>query len=46
LGVPYAEKMLDRAFVITPEMKTWGGVKNWSKIGEPSILFAPLEKKE
>jgi methionyl-tRNA synthetase len=43
LNVPYAEKMLDKDFVITKEMKEWGGVKDWKTVGEPSILFAPLE---
>ncbi|MEQ1849825.1 MAG: methionine--tRNA ligase [Candidatus Peribacteraceae bacterium] len=46
LGVPYAEKMLDKNFVITKEMKTWGGVKEWKRVGEPRILFAPLEQKK
>lgn len=42
LGVPYAEKMLDHNFVITKEMKAWGGIKDWKRVGEPKILFAPL----
>lgn len=44
LGVPYAEKMLDRAFVLTDEMKTWGGLKGWHMVGEPQILFPMLPK--
>ena len=42
LNVPYAGKMLDRDFVITSEMKQWGGMKNWKKVGEPEILFPPI----
>ena len=42
LGVPYSDRMLDKEFVITEEMKTFGGQKDWQSIGEPSILFAPL----
>jgi methionyl-tRNA synthetase len=45
LGVPYAEKMLDKDFVITKELKTWGGAKDWKRVGEPKILFAPLVNK-
>ncbi len=43
LNVPYVEEMLEKDFVITEDMKKWGGVKNWTKIGEPEILFSPLE---
>lgn len=43
LNVPYAEQMLEKDFVITPEMKTWGGAKDWQQIGQPEILFEPLE---
>ncbi|TSD00504.1 MAG: methionyl-tRNA synthetase [Candidatus Peregrinibacteria bacterium Greene1014_49] len=43
LGVPYAEKMLEKNFVITEELREFGGVKEWKKIGMPEILFAPLE---
>lgn len=46
LGVPYAEDMLEKNFALTNDMKTWGGIKDWKKAGEPSILFPPLEKKE
>ncbi len=42
LGVPYADRMLDTDFVITEEMRQFGGQKDWKKVGEPSILFAPL----
>jgi methionyl-tRNA synthetase len=42
LGVPYAEKMLEKDFQIIPEMKKWGGQKDWKKVGEPRILFPPL----
>jgi methionyl-tRNA synthetase len=42
LGVPYAEKMLDKDFVITKDMKQWGGQKDWKRVGEPKILYAPL----
>jgi len=44
LNVPYVEKMLERDFVITPEMKKWGSQKDWKTVGEPKILFPPLEK--
>jgi len=44
LAVPYAEQMLDRSFVITKEMKAWGGVDGWTKVGEPQILFPMLPK--
>ena len=42
LGVPYADSMLRKDFVITDEMKQFGGQKDWKSIGEPSILFTPL----
>lgn len=42
LGVPYAPKMLEKDFQITAEMKKWGIQKDWKKVGEPRILFAPL----
>lgn len=44
LAVPSAEKMLEKDFVITPALKKWGGVKKWNAVGEPSILFPPVEK--
>lgn len=43
LNVSYAEKMLDRDFIITDELKAWGAEKGWKEVGEPSILFAPVE---
>lgn len=43
LGVPYAEDMLKKDFVITDAMKAFGAISDWKTIGEPSILFAPLE---
>ena len=45
LNVPYAEQMIEKDFVITDDMKKWGGIKDWTMVGEPSILFAPLEKE-
>ncbi|MDA1208921.1 MAG: methionine--tRNA ligase [bacterium] len=42
LGVPYAKSMLEKDFVITEQMKEFGGQKDWQTIGEPSILFPPL----
>ncbi len=43
LGVSYADKMLDKDFTIE-KWKEWGADKEWKKVGEPAILFAPLEK--
>lgn len=43
LNVPYAEKMLSKEFVITKEMKQWGGCTGWKTVGTPEILFSPLE---
>jgi len=43
LNVPYADKMLEKNFVITDEMKKWGSQKEWKKVGEPEILFDPLD---
>ena len=42
LGVPYADSMLNKDFVITGQMRLFGGEKSWKSIGEPSILFEPL----
>jgi len=42
LGVSYADRMLEKDFKITAEMKKWGGQKDWKNVGEPRILFAPL----
>jgi len=44
LNVPYADKMLEKDFVITDELKKWGSQKDWKKVGEPEILFAPVEE--
>jgi methionyl-tRNA synthetase len=43
LGVEYAGTMLDRSFVITEQMKVWGGMKKWTRVGNPAILFAQLK---
>lgn len=43
LGVPYADEMLEKDFKITKVMKEWGGAKEWTTVGTPSILFPPLE---
>lgn len=42
LGVPYAEEMLQKDFVIG-DKKEWGSQKDWKRIGEPEILFAPID---
>ncbi len=42
LGVPYAEAMAKKTFVITDAMKQWGSQKDWKTVGQPSILFPPL----
>ena len=44
LGVPYADAMLDHNFSLTEAMQVWGGMHDWKAVGEPSILFPPLEK--
>ena len=43
LNVPYAEEMLKKDFVITDEIRAWGSQKAWKQVGEPEILFRPLE---
>ena len=43
LNIPYAEEMLKKDFIITKAMKQWGGVQDWGSVGQPEILFAPLE---
>jgi methionyl-tRNA synthetase len=43
LGVPYAAQMSEKNFVITDAMKQWGTQTDWKAVGEPSILFAPVE---
>jgi len=45
LGVPYAASMSDKDFVVTDAMKTWNGVKDWKRVGEPSILFPKVEEE-
>ena len=42
LGVPYAEEILRKDFVIG-DKKEWGSQKDWKSIGKPEILFAPIE---
>ncbi len=44
LGVSYVDKMLEKDFRITESLKAWGGAKDWKKVGDPTILFAPLAK--
>jgi hypothetical protein len=43
LNVPYVDQMLSAEFVITDAMKQWGGITDWVSVGEPEILFTPLE---
>ena len=43
LGVPYAEQMRAKDFTLTDERKSFGGMDDWKSIGEPAILFAPVE---
>lgn len=45
LGVPYADRMLERNFVLTKEMKEYGGVPDWKRVGETAILFPQIETK-
>lgn len=45
LNVPDAGRWPDREFVITDAMMQWGGAADWKAVGEPSILFPPLDKK-
>ena len=42
LGVPYAETMLQKDFIIG-DKRVWGSQKDWRKIGKPEILFNPIE---
>lgn len=44
LSVPYAEDMLKKEFVISDQLKKWGGCPEWTQVGNPEILFAPLDK--
>jgi len=43
LNVPYADAMLEKKFVITKQMKEWGGMREWTKVGTPEILFPVVE---
>ena len=43
LNVPYAEAMKEKDFVITDDLKAWGGTKGWTQVREPEILFKQLE---
>lgn len=45
LNVPYAEEMKKKDFVVTEDLKAWGGAKTWKNVGTPEILFKPLEPK-
>jgi len=45
LGLPYAGAMRETSFVISGEMRSWNGVEGWKTVGEPAILFPPLEVK-
>lgn len=42
LGVPYAVSMGDRQFTLE-EVTGWNTAQDWNAIGEPKILFAPIE---
>jgi methionyl-tRNA synthetase len=42
LNVPYAEEMLQKGFIVTDQLKQWGGCPDWKMVREPEILFAPL----
>ncbi len=46
LGVSYAEKMLEKDFVITNKMKEWASTDGWTKVGEPFILFNPVTEDD
>lgn len=43
LGIPSAGRMAEKAFAMHEAMTRWGGEGEWKRIGEPSILFAPVE---
>ena len=43
LGVGYADQMLQNDFVVTEELRAFGGVSDWTAVGQPEILFAPVE---
>lgn len=42
LNVPYADTMLEKSFVLKG-LTEWGAAKNWKTVGEPAILFPPVE---
>ncbi len=42
LGLTYAKEMAEKDFVIG-ERKKWGSQTGWKHVGEPEILFAPIE---
>lgn len=42
LNVPYAERMLQRDFVIG-DLKAWGVCIDWKTVGKPEILFPQVE---
>ena len=42
LGIPYANEMLRKDFIIG-RRKEWGGETDWKRIGNPEILFPPIE---
>ncbi len=43
LGLPLADQLLQKDFVISDTLKKWGGEKAWKQAGVPSILFLPVE---
>ncbi len=42
LGVPYSDQMTEKSFSIG-DKKEWGNQKDWKAVGEPEILFKPLD---
>jgi len=44
LGVPYADQMIAKDFVLTDELQEWGKLAGWDAVAQPSILFPPIEK--
>ena len=46
LNVPYAEQMKEKNFVVTDDLKAWGGCgAAWKTVGTPEILFKQLDKE-
>lgn len=45
LHVSYADSMLEKNFVIG-DLNKWGADTDWKVVGQPQILFPPLEKQE